>query len=173
VDSLLGRRARTPLPAGAHVDHGMRVEIMENHRNRAAGRGCHGAASSSPAIFGFGRIHYGVRSESSPLSNLFAKAAQILVRNHLMMIHKPEGAHHIRSSMIIKTRSKNTTDLFHALTCCPELLSRRQRLVLEYCDQFDVPSTQISFEKFRNYRSELLPVRFCWLIIRHRLFFLP
>ena len=38
------RKARAPLPAGASVDHGVRVVVTGNHRNKAAGRGCHVAA---------------------------------------------------------------------------------------------------------------------------------
>jgi hypothetical protein len=33
-------KAHAPLPAAAHVDHGVGVEITQNHRNRAAGSGC-------------------------------------------------------------------------------------------------------------------------------------
>lgn len=33
-----------PLPARAHVDHGLEVIVTENRRNRAAGIGCHDAA---------------------------------------------------------------------------------------------------------------------------------
>jgi len=40
-------KAHAPLPAGAHVDHGVGVVVTENHRNRAAGRGCHGASCSA------------------------------------------------------------------------------------------------------------------------------
>ena len=40
-------RAHAPLPAGAHVDHGVRVVITGDHRNRAAGSGCHVAACSA------------------------------------------------------------------------------------------------------------------------------
>jgi hypothetical protein len=36
--------AHAPLPAGARVDHGVGVKATENHRNRAAGRGCHAAS---------------------------------------------------------------------------------------------------------------------------------
>ena len=40
------RKAHAPLPAVAHVDNGVRVVIAEDHRNRAAGSGCHVAACS-------------------------------------------------------------------------------------------------------------------------------
>ena len=39
-------KAHAPLPAGAHVDHGVGVVVTESHQNRAAGRGCHGASCS-------------------------------------------------------------------------------------------------------------------------------
>lgn len=45
------RKARAPLPAMAHVDQGVRVGVTENHRNRAAGSGCH-VAACSPSLFG-------------------------------------------------------------------------------------------------------------------------
>jgi hypothetical protein len=38
------RRAHAPLPAVAHVDHGVEVVIERNHRNRAAGSVCHYAS---------------------------------------------------------------------------------------------------------------------------------
>lgn len=41
---LRERKACAPLPAAAHVDHGVMVVVMENHRIRTAGRDCHGAA---------------------------------------------------------------------------------------------------------------------------------
>lgn len=47
-------KAHAPLPAEAHVDHGVRVVITGNHRNRAAGRGCHGATCSA-SFFGCDR----------------------------------------------------------------------------------------------------------------------
>jgi hypothetical protein len=72
-----------------------------------------------------GQILPVVRSECDPLTNLFTKSIQILIRNHLVMIHKPEGTHHIRAAVIIKAGSKNTTDLFYTLICRPELLSWR------------------------------------------------
>jgi len=40
------RKAHAPLPAGAHVDHGVEVVVRGNHCNTAAGRGCHVAACS-------------------------------------------------------------------------------------------------------------------------------
>ena len=40
------RRAHAPLPAGENVDHGVDVGNTGDHRNRAAGRGCHGASCS-------------------------------------------------------------------------------------------------------------------------------
>ncbi len=43
-DILAERKAHAPLLAAAHVDHGVEVEIEVNHRNKAAGRGCHDAA---------------------------------------------------------------------------------------------------------------------------------
>ena len=41
---LAQRKARAPLPAGADTDQGNQVIVTGGHRNRAAGRGCHGAA---------------------------------------------------------------------------------------------------------------------------------
>ena len=38
------RKAHAPLPARAHVDHGVRVIIAGNYQNRAAGSGCHDAS---------------------------------------------------------------------------------------------------------------------------------
>lgn len=55
------RKAHAPLPARAHVDHGEGVVITGNHRNRAAGRGCHVAACSD---FGFYRVFMALRSIS-------------------------------------------------------------------------------------------------------------
>lgn len=86
------------------------------------------------------------------------------------MNHKPESMDHRRSSVIIKAASKNTTDLFDTLTRCPELLSRCQRFALEYRNQLGVPAAQIASAQFWNDRSESLPVRLCWLVIRHFLF---
>ena len=40
-------KAHAPPPASARVDHGVGVKIRINHRNRAAGRGCHVAACST------------------------------------------------------------------------------------------------------------------------------
>jgi hypothetical protein len=37
-------KAQAPLPARAHVDHGVGVVNTERHQNKAAGRGCHGAS---------------------------------------------------------------------------------------------------------------------------------
>ena len=48
IESLANVQAMATLSAGAHVDHGVRVIVTGNHRNRAAGSGCHDAACSAP-----------------------------------------------------------------------------------------------------------------------------
>ena len=46
-NSLANVKAQTPLPAGASVERGVEVVVTENHRIKAAGRGCSGAACSA------------------------------------------------------------------------------------------------------------------------------
>ncbi len=47
IESFVNVNEHATLAAGARVDHGVGVEVMGNHRNRAAGSGCHDAACSA------------------------------------------------------------------------------------------------------------------------------
>jgi hypothetical protein len=78
---LAERKAHAPLPAGAHVDHGVGVVVTKNHRNKAAGRGCHDASCWASFIAANCALHLSIHENDSSNADSRSARATLLLKS--------------------------------------------------------------------------------------------
>jgi len=98
--SRMNVKAHAPLPAGAHVDHGVDAETTEAPNNKAAGRGCHGASCSASLILRDGGI-----DATSGVKVMWLKYALDKLHRLLQVVHRRWML--LREKAAVKTQSNH------------------------------------------------------------------